>query len=62
LLPGAGPTPALRLTDELDALHEAREAARPSSPAKKPAKGAAIRPAAKKPPADLKDPFGNGGE
>ena len=60
LLPGAGPTPALRLTDELDTLHEAREAARPSSPAKKPAKSAAIRPAAKKPPADLKDPFGKG--
>ena len=61
LLPGAGPKPALRLTDELDALHEAREAARPS-PAKKPAKGAVNRPVAKKPPVDLKDPFGDGGE
>jgi eukaryotic-like serine/threonine-protein kinase len=63
LLPGAGPKPALRLTDELDMLHEAREAARPTAPARKPAKAAAIRPtAAKKPPADLKDPFGKGGE
>ena len=62
LLPGAPPTPALRLSDELDTLHEAREAARPSSSAKKPPKSAAIRPTAKKPPADLKDPFGKGGE
>jgi hypothetical protein len=62
LLPGAAPVPALRLSDELDTLREAREAARPSSPSKKPAKSAAIRPAAKKPPADLKDPFGAGGE
>jgi eukaryotic-like serine/threonine-protein kinase len=62
LLPGAPPTPTLRLSDELDTLHEAREAARPSSLAKKPAKSAAIRPTAKKAPADLKDPFGKGGE
>jgi eukaryotic-like serine/threonine-protein kinase len=62
LLPGALPPPTLRLSDELDTLREAREAARPSSPAKKPSKSAAIRPAAKKPPADLKDPFGKDGE
>jgi serine/threonine protein kinase len=62
LLPGAPPAPALRLSDELDTLHEARVAARPSTPAKKPAKSAAIRPTVKKPPADLKDPFGEVGE
>jgi hypothetical protein len=62
LLPGAPPTPALRLSDELDTLREAREAARPTSPTKKAAKSAAIRPTARKPPADLKDPFGKGGE
>jgi serine/threonine protein kinase len=62
LLPSNGPGPALRLSDELDALHEAREVARTSSTAKKPAKGAAARPTAKKPPADLKDPFAKGGE
>jgi eukaryotic-like serine/threonine-protein kinase len=62
LLPGAPPAPALRLSDELDTLHEAREAARPSPPAKKTVKSAAIRPITKKPPADLKDPFGEVGE
>jgi hypothetical protein len=62
LLPNTGPAPALRLSDELDALHEAREVARTSSTAKKPAKGAAARPTPKKAPVDLKDPFGKGGE
>jgi len=64
LLPGAGPKPALRLTDELDALHEAREAARSTTSSKKPGPKAAARATAavKKPPADLKDPFGKGGE
>ena len=64
LLPGT-PAPAMRLTDELDALHEAREAARVTATSKKPAKPAARAPAAaaaKKPAADLKDPFGKGGE
>ena len=62
LLPGAGPASALRLSDELDSLHEVREAARTSSAAKKPAKGVAPRPTVKKPPADLKDPFGKADE
>ena len=64
LLPSSGPAPAMRLSDELDTLHEAREAARTATGAKKPAAKAAARaPApAKKPPADLKDPFGKGGE
>ena len=61
LLPGATPAPALRLSDELDTLHEAREAARGAN-TKKAASKAAPRPAAKKPAADLKDPFGKGGE
>ena len=63
LLPGA-PAPALRLTDELDTLHEAREAARLTTSAKKPAAKGVARPptAAKKPAPDLKDPFGKGGE
>jgi len=62
LLPGAGPAPALRLNDELEVLHEAREVARSSAPSKKPAAKSTPRPASKKPPADLKDPFGKGGE
>jgi serine/threonine-protein kinase len=63
LLPGA-PAPAMRLSDELDTLHEAREAARLTTSSKKPAPKSAPRPAptAKKPAADLKDPFGKGGE
>jgi serine/threonine protein kinase len=64
LLPGA-PAPAMRLTDELDALHEAREVARVTATSKKAAKTPARPPAAaaaKKPPADLKDPFRKGGE
>ena len=64
LLPGA-PAPALRLSDELESLHEAREAARAGvgvGAKKSTAKGAVARPSAKKPAADLKDPFGTGGE
>ena len=63
LLPGA-PAPAVRLSDELDSLHEAREVARTAGGAKKPsAPGKApSRPAAKKPAVDLKDPFASGGE
>lgn len=63
LLPGA-PAPALRLSDELDSLHEAREVARIASAAKKPnaAGQAPIRPVAKKPVPDLKDPFADQGE
>ena len=63
LLPGAKPMPSMRLNDELDSLHEARELAR-SATVKKPAKSAA-RPApapAKRAPADLKDPFRSSGE
>ena len=63
LLPGATPAPAMRLSDELDTLHEAREVARTGAgTSKKPAPKAPSRPAAKKPAADLKDPFGNGGQ
>jgi serine/threonine protein kinase len=62
LLPGSGPAPAMRLTDELDALHEAREAARTTTSVKRPTAKGAPRPPAKKPAADLKDPFGKGGE
>jgi serine/threonine protein kinase len=63
LLPGA-PAPAMRLTDELDTLHEAREAARHTTSSKKPAAKGVTRPptATKKPAPDLKDPFGKGGE
>jgi eukaryotic-like serine/threonine-protein kinase len=63
LLPGATPPPAMRLSDELDTLHEAREVARTATGSKKPApKAPAPRPAAKKPAADLKDPFGKGAQ
>jgi serine/threonine protein kinase len=62
LLPHSGAAPAMRLTDELDALHEAREVARSTAATKKPTPKGAARPPAKKPPADLKDPFGKGGE
>jgi serine/threonine-protein kinase len=65
LLPGAAPMPSMRLSDELDSLHEARSLAHSASGSKKaPAKPAATasRPAAKKAPADLKDPFRSGGE
>ena len=65
LLPGATPPPAMRLSDELDTLHEAREVARTATGSKKPAPKApapAARPAAKKPTADLKDPFGKGAQ
>jgi serine/threonine protein kinase len=69
LLPGgsplAMPSAAMRLNDELDSLHEAREVGRGASSTggtKKaatsaPASKAAPRPAPKKAPADLKDPF-----
>ncbi len=62
LLPGAQ-APAQRLSDELDSLHEAREVGRTTAP-KKPgaAAKAPARPPAKKPAADLKDPFASGGE
>jgi serine/threonine-protein kinase len=62
LLPGAAPMPSLRLSDELDSLHEAREMARTATSAKKATVRPAARPTAKKPPADLKDPFRSGGE
>jgi serine/threonine protein kinase len=63
LLPGAAPVPPLRLSDELDSLHEARELARNGTAAKKPTAKAAARPVPlKKAPADLKDPFHTGGE
>ena len=63
LLPGT-PAPALRLSDELDTLHEAREAARATAGSKKPSAAgkAPSRSAPKKPVPDLKDPFANGGE
>jgi serine/threonine protein kinase len=64
LLPGATPLPAssVRLSDELDSLQEARELAKTAT-TKKPASKAPARLAAKKPPGDLKDPFGDkGGE
>jgi serine/threonine-protein kinase len=61
LLPGAAPTAAMRLTDELDTLHEARElATRAATPSKKQPRSAAAKAPAKKPPADLKDPFAGG--
>jgi serine/threonine-protein kinase len=60
LLPGAEPMPTARLTDELDSLHEARELGRVAAP-KKTVKSTRSS-AGKKPPADLKDPFGKGGE
>jgi serine/threonine protein kinase len=56
LLPGAAPLPSVPLSEELDSLREAREVARAASTSKKTAK-AAPRAMAKKPPADLKDPF-----
>jgi serine/threonine-protein kinase len=62
LLPGATPMPSMRLSDELDSLHEARELARGASAAKKPAARGAPRSAVKKAPADLKDPFAGGNE
>ncbi|MDF3068844.1 MAG: uncharacterized protein K0R38_4445 [Polyangiaceae bacterium] len=64
LLPGGNPLPlpsaTMRLDDELDSLHEARQVARTATQLKKAPAGAkpAARPAVKKPPADLKDPFG----
>ena len=52
LLPGAAPMPSLRLSDELDSLHEARSLAHNASGGKKaPAKPVTARPAAKKAPA-----------
>jgi serine/threonine protein kinase len=65
LLPGGSPVPlpsaAMRLSDELDSLHEARAVARSATLTRKtqsaPAKPSA-RTSPKKPPADLKDPFG----
>jgi eukaryotic-like serine/threonine-protein kinase len=62
LLPGAIPMPSgtVRLSDELDSLHEVRQLARSASSKKTPAPAtkAPNRPnAAKKAPADLKDPF-----
>lgn len=58
LLPGAAPSPSMRLADELDSLREARELARSAStPKKPPTKAAAPRPTSKKLAADLKDPF-----
>jgi serine/threonine protein kinase len=65
LLPGAAPMPSMRLSDELDSLHEARSLAHNASGSKKaaPPRPAPVRPAtAKKAPADLKDPFRSGGE
>jgi serine/threonine protein kinase len=61
LLPGT-PAPALRLTDELDSLHEAREVARAAGSKKPTLARPANRPATKKPAVDLKDPFASGGE
>jgi serine/threonine protein kinase len=58
LLPGAPPVSSVLLSDELDSLHEARALAQSASAAKKGASKAPARPAAKKAPADLKDPFG----
>ncbi len=60
LLPGAIPMPSstVRLSDELESLREARELARTATVAKKPTtKSPARAQLAKKPPADLKDPF-----
>ena len=62
LLPGAAPMPSVRLSDELDSLHEARALAQSASAAKKGASKPAARPSSKKGPADLKDPFGPSGE
>lgn len=66
LLPGGNPLPGpsatMRLNDELDSLHEAREVARTGTQMKKAPPSSpkpAARPAAKKPPVDLKDPFGS---
>jgi eukaryotic-like serine/threonine-protein kinase len=62
LLPNAHalPTSSVRLTDELDSLHEARELSlrAATSGGKKTSTKGAPRPTAKKAPADLKDPFG----
>ncbi len=64
LLPGARtlpvPSATLRLTDELDSLHEARELAHSANQIKRtqpPAAKPAARAVPKKPPVDLKDPF-----
>jgi serine/threonine-protein kinase len=63
LLPGAAPLPTMRLSDELDSLHDARAlAARPAATSKKAAAKTAPRPPAKKAAVDLKDPFRSGGE
>jgi eukaryotic-like serine/threonine-protein kinase len=63
LLPGTTPAPSMRLSDELDSLHEAREIARSATTPKKPAsKAPAPRAVAKKPTTDLKDPFARRGE
>jgi eukaryotic-like serine/threonine-protein kinase len=65
LLPGGSPralpSAAMRLNDELDSLQEVREVARGATQAKKTQPASAkspARPAQKRPPADLKDPFG----
>jgi hypothetical protein len=61
LLPGAAPLASMRLSDELDTLHEARElATRATGPSKKQPRSAAAKIPAKKAPADLKDPFAGG--
>jgi serine/threonine-protein kinase len=65
LLPGGAavplPSAAMRLSDELDSLHEARTVARSAAMTKK-TQTAMAKPSArtvpKKPPVDLKDPFG----
>jgi eukaryotic-like serine/threonine-protein kinase len=62
LLPGAMPTPSVRLSDELDSLREARELGRSVTPVKKPLSKPAARPPVKKVTADLKDPFASRGE
>jgi hypothetical protein len=48
----------MRLSDELDSLHEARELGRTATTPKKPASKPAPRLAPKKATPDLKDPFG----
>jgi len=62
LLPGAAPMPSMRLTDELDSLHEARALAQGASVAKKGAAKIVARPVAKKGAVDLKDPFSKADE
>jgi len=62
LLPGAAPLPSMRLSDELDSLHEARALAQGASAAKKSSPKAAVRSPVKKVAGDLKDPFAKGGE